>query len=153
MKAEAISQTADNDSTLKEGFDLCRHIFKRNNPYAYATNNTKAKDDSLSFSSFSTNENLEALVMAERQREFFGEGKRWYDLVRYAQRRGSTADMLKYYLGKKFTSGNKDAVFAKLSTITSLFSPIYDNEIKNNALLHQNSVWNTNESSSKTDNL
>lgn len=153
MKAEAISQTADNDSTLKEGFDLCRHIFKRNNPYAYATNSTKAKDDSLSFSSFSTNENLEALVMAERQREFFGEGKRWYDLVRYAQRRGSTADMLKYYLGKKFTSGNKDAVFAKLSTITSLFSPIYDNEIKNNALLHQNSVWNTNESSSKTDNL
>ncbi len=152
MKAEAISQTAENDSILKEGFDLCRHIFHRNNPYAYATNNTKAKDDSLNFKSFASKDALEALVMTERQREFFGEGKRWFDLVRYAQRKGSTADMLKFYLGRKF-SDNKNAIFAKLSSITSLFSPIYDTEMKNNPLLHQNQVWNTNESTSKTDEL
>lgn len=152
MKAEAISQTAETDSALKEGFDLCRHIFRRNNPYAYASNNIKSKEDSLNYSVFNTSDGLEALVMAERQREFYGEGKRWFDLVRYAQRKGGTSQMLKFYLGRKY-SDNKNAVFAKLATIESLFAPIYTNEIKNNPLLHQNSVWKENESTSKTDEL
>ncbi|MCQ2094439.1 MAG: RagB/SusD family nutrient uptake outer membrane protein [Bacteroidaceae bacterium] len=152
MKAEAISQIAQNDSALREGFNLCRNLFRRNNPYAYASNNAKAKEDSLNFDVFKTPAGLESLVMAERQREFFGEGKRWFDLVRYAQRKGGTSEMLKFYLGRKY-SENKNAIFAKLSTITSLFSPIYTNEIKNNPLLHQNSVWKENESTSKTDEL
>ncbi|MBQ1588363.1 MAG: RagB/SusD family nutrient uptake outer membrane protein, partial [Prevotella sp.] len=29
---------------------------------------------------FNTQEGMEALVMQERQREFVGEGKRWFDL-------------------------------------------------------------------------
>ena len=90
--------------------------------------------------------------MAERHREFIGEGKRWFDLVRYAQRRGETETMIKNYLGRKY-SQNKNAVAAKLSTIESLFSPVYKNEMDNNQLLHQNRIWNTSESTSKTDNL
>lgn len=152
IKAEAISQIAENDSMLQIGFNLVRDLFHRNNPYAYATNNNKADNDSLKFESFNSKEGLEALVMAERQREFFGEGKRWYDLVRYAQRKGSTATMLQNYLGRKY-SDNKNAIFAKLATINSLFSPIFLDEMKKNPLLHQNKVWNTNESSSKTDDL
>ena len=95
---------------------------------------------------------IRLMLTAERQREFYGEGKRWYDLVRYAQRRGTTEEMLKNFLGRKYTE-NRNAVFAKLATMQSLFSPIYNNEIKNNSLLHQNSVWSINESSSKTDDL
>ena len=152
MKAEAMSQLYDDEEHLKEAFQLCRHIFKRSNPYAYATNNSYAKNDSLNFEVFNTQEGVEALVMAERQREFIGEGKRWFDLVRYAQRKASTSDMLKKYLGRKY-SENKNAVSAKLATITSLFSPIYINQMKANKYLHQNSVWNANESTSKTDDL
>lgn len=152
MKAEAISQLYTDEANLREGFTLVRHIFKRSNPYAYSTTNSNASNDSLNFETFSTPEGLEALVMAERQREFFAEGKRWFDLVRYAQRKGSTTEMVKNFLGRKY-SENKNAIVSKLSTLESLFSPIYESEIKNNPLLKQNSVWKTNENTSKTDEI
>lgn len=152
MKAEAMSQIYSDEEHLMEAFQLCRHIFRRSNPYAYATNNMTAKNDTLNFTTFSTQENLETLVMQERQREFFGEGKRWFDLVRYAQRKGGTSDMLKKFLGHKY-SENKNAIYAKLSTLPSLFSPIHTDQMKANPLLYQNAVWNQDESTSKTDNL
>lgn len=152
MKAEAMSQLYTDEEHLKEAFTIVRNIFKRSNPYAYATSNTSAGTDSLNFSTFSSPEGIEALVLAERQREFVGEGKRWFDLVRYAQRKGETSTMISRYLGRKYATNSK-AIAAKLATIKSLFSPIYNNEIKKNALLYQNSVWAINETTSKTDEL
>ncbi len=152
MKAEALSQLYSDEEHLKEAFQLARNIYKRSNPYAYSLNNKEADKDSLKFESFNTQDGIESLVMAERHREFIGEGKRWFDLVRYAQRRGETETMIKNYLGRKY-SQNKNAVAAKLSTIESLFSPVYKNEMDNNQLLHQNRIWNISESTSKTDNL
>lgn len=149
MKAEAMSQLYSDEAKLKEAFNLVRMIFKRSNPLAYE--NRPAAADSLDFNVFNTSEGIENLVMQERQREFVGEGKRWFDLVRYAQRRNSTTDMLKL-LTRKY-GDNKKAIEAKLATMLSLFSPIYTNEIKSNNLLHQNPVWGTEESSSRTDNL
>lgn len=149
MKAEAISQLHDDEEHLTEAFNLCRSIYKRSNPGAYQTG---SKGDSLDITIFMSQDGIESLVMAERQREFVAEGKRWFDLVRYAQRRGGTQKMLPL-LTRKFASGNKKAIEAKLSTIQSLFSPIYINEIRNNGLLHQNEVWAVDESTSKTDNL
>ncbi|MCD8235873.1 MAG: RagB/SusD family nutrient uptake outer membrane protein [Prevotellaceae bacterium] len=152
MKAEAMSQLYADEEHLKEAFAIVRNIFKRSNPYAYATNNTNAATDSLNFNTFSTQEGIEALVLAERQREFVGEGKRWFDLVRYAQRKGETSSMISKFLGRKYATNSK-AISAKLATIKSLFSPIYNNEIKKNSLLHQNSIWAINETTSKTDEL
>lgn len=152
MKAEAMSQLYADEDRLKEAFTIVRNIFKRSNPYAYATNNTNAATDSLNFNTFSTQEGIEALVLAERQREFVGEGKRWFDLVRYAQRKGETSSMISKFLGRKYATNSK-AISAKLATIKSLFSPIYNNEIKKNSLLHQNSIWAINETTSKTDEL
>lgn len=152
MKAEALSQLYSDEEHLKEAFQLARNIYKRSNPYAYSLNNKEADKDSLKFESFNTQDGIESLVMAERHREFIGEGKRWFDLVRYAQRRGETETMIKNYLGRKY-SQNKNAVAAKLSTIESLFSPVYKKEMDNNKLLHQNRIWNISESTSKTDNL
>ena len=149
MKAEAMSQIYSDEAHLKEAFNLVRMIFKRSNPLAYENRPTAA--DSLDFNVFNTSEGIENLVMQERQREFVGEGKRWFDLVRYAQRRNSTTDMLKM-LTRKY-GDNKKAIEAKLATMLSLFSPIYTSEIKSNSLLHQNEVWGTEESSSRTDNL
>lgn len=149
MKAEALCQLSADENTLKTAFNLVREIFRRSNPFAYL--NRPAETDSLDFESFNTQSALENLVMAERQREFVGEGKRWFDLVRYAQRHGSTSGMLKM-LTRKY-GDNKKAIEAKLASLKSLFAPINNDELKNNSLLHQNEVWGTTESTSKTDEL
>lgn len=149
MKSEAMSQLYDDEEHLTEAFNLCRYIYKRSNPNAYSNTPT---GDSLLVETFLSPEGIESLVMAERQREFVAEGKRWFDLVRYALRRGGTQDMLTM-LTRKYASDNKKAIEAKLSTIQSLFSPINKDEIKSNGLLRQNEVWATDESTSKTDEL
>ena len=145
MKAEAMAQIYSDEENMKEAFSLVREVFKRSNPYAYQ--NATSSSDSLNFDNFTTRESLTQLIMNERQREFVGEGKRWYDLVRYAQREGSTVNMLKW-LCRKFTD-NQNAIKAKLASMKSLFSPIYTNELKNNSLLHQNEVWGKDESTSR----
>ncbi len=151
MKAEALTMLSEDEENLMNAFTYVREVFKRSNPYAYETTNKTAKEDSLNFASFNTQENMEKLIMAERQREFIGEGKRWYDLVRFAQRRGNTADMLDL-LTRKYASNSK-AIKAKLINMQSLFSPVYNEDIKNNNLLYQNGVWAINKSTSQTDNL
>ena len=149
MKAEAMSQLYSDEENLYKAFWLVREVFKRSNPYAYESRATST--DSLDFDVFNSQEGMEALVMAERQREFVGEGKRWFDLVRYAQRHGGTAEMLEM-LTRKY-GDTSSAIEAKLASLESLFSPIYTDELKYNSLLHQNSVWNDSESTSKTDDL
>jgi hypothetical protein len=150
MKAEAISRLYTDNVNLKEGFDCVRTVFKRSNPYPY--DNTASATDTLVFAqNFDTQSGLESLVMQERQREFICEGKRWFDLVRYAQRRGNTEDMLAL-LTRKYST-NRKAVEAKLADMQSLFSPVNESEIKNNTWLYQNGVWKMTESSSRTDNM
>ena len=157
MKAEALNllyrDASYDEEKQKEAFNLVREIFYRSNPYLYTTNKKNSDPDSLKFDKFMAvdGKDLGKLILAERQREFMFEGKRWFDLVRYAQRTGSTADMLKLLVRKY--GDNQNAIKAKLSTITSLFSPIYKDEMKANKLLHQNAVWKDNESTSKTDDL
>lgn len=151
MKAEAMSQIYTDEEDLMKAYNYVREVFKRSNPYAYEKTNKTAKDDSLSFETFNTPETLEKLVMAERQREFIGEGKRWFDLVRYAQRRGNTSEMLEL-LTRKYANNSK-AIKSKLATIQSLYSPILENEYKNNDLLYQNGLWQTDKSTSQTDKL
>ncbi|MBR2153532.1 MAG: RagB/SusD family nutrient uptake outer membrane protein [Bacteroidaceae bacterium] len=150
MKAEAISRLTSDKVQLKEGFDCVRAVFKRSNPYPYEV--TSSATDTLKFeNNFDTQAGLESLVMQERQREFMCEGKRWFDLVRYAQRRGNTEDMLKL-LTRKYAT-NRKAIEAKLADMQSLFSPVYDGELKSNTWLYQNGVWKQTESSSRTDNM
>ena len=150
MKAEAISRLKTEKQDLKEGFDCVRAVFKRSNPYPYE--NTSSATDTLKFdNNFDNQGGLESLVMQERQREFMCEGKRWFDLVRYAQRRGSTEEMLKL-LTRKYAT-NRKAIEAKLADMQSLFSPVYESELKSNTWLYQNGVWKQTESSSRTDNI
>lgn len=148
MKAEAMTQLSADEENLKSAFKYVREVFKRSNPYAYRPNNPTASNDSLKFDNFSTQAGMERLVLDERQREFVGEGKRWYDLVRYALRRGNTADMLNI-LTRKYT--NSGSIQAKLADMQSLYSPINKSDIRNNNLLYQNGVWSTNETTSRTD--
>lgn len=151
MKAEAMSQLYSDSENLKTAFNYVREVFKRSNPYAYAPSNTVATDSLKFEGNFESQTEMEKLVLAERRREFVAEGKRWFDLVRFALRRGNTSEMVEI-LSRKYAT-NKKAIQSKLADMQSLYSPVYNNEIKNNNLLYQNGVWNVNESSSKTDNL
>lgn len=134
MKAEAITRLeAPTQEQLESAFKNVTMILYRSNP------TVTADRDRLSFSDFSEPSQLFALVMRERRREFFGEGKRWFDLVRMAEHDGSTTNMLTLLLAKYAT--NTNAVKAKLSSMNSLYGPVYEEDLKVNALLHQNPAW------------
>ena len=133
MKAEAISQLYPEDTEkLAEGFGLVNAIYERSNP-------TLPDADKLVATNYATGATLYAFVMRERQREFVGEGKRWFDLVRMALRDGRTRDMLTLLL-KKY-SANQSAVNAKLTPMAALYSPVYREERKVNPNLKQNEAW------------
>ena len=142
MKAEAIAclqeyiLKADDEEMLREGFRMVKGVFSRSNPMIEAA-------DDLTFELYNSAQSLEELVMRERQRELFAEGKRWFDLVRYALRQGNTNKMLNLLVIKYST--NSSAIKAKLATINSLFNPVYQEEIKVNTALVQNPAWVTDE--------
>lgn len=142
MKVEAIAclqqyvLKADDEEQLHEGFRVAYGVFSRSNPMI-------DQADDLAFDNYNSSQLLEEFVMRERQRELFGEGKRWFDLVRYAMRQGSTSKMLNLLVVKYST--NSSAIKAKLATLNSLFNPVYKNELKVNSALVQNPAWVTDE--------
>ena len=121
---------------MRDGFRVAKAVFARSNPMI-------TDEDDLKFENYNTGQALEEFVLRERQREFFGEGKRWFDLVRYALRQGNTSKMLNILTLKYST--NASAIKAKLATINSLFNPVFESEIKVNTALVQNPAWITDE--------
>ncbi|MDD7251414.1 MAG: RagB/SusD family nutrient uptake outer membrane protein [Prevotellaceae bacterium] len=141
MKAEAIACLyAEGAPELEEAFNLVKAVFDRSNPSITAIDEIKYED-------YETPSALLDLIYKERQREFYGEGKRWFDLVRKAEREASTTNAVAL-LSSKFTS-NSSSIKAKLATLPSLYSPIYRDEMKVNTALKQNPVWTSNETSSR----
>ena len=134
MKAEAITRLdAPTTEQLQDAFNCVTMILYRSNP------SVTTDRDKLSFTDYQEPSQLFDLVMRERRREFFGEGKRWFDLVRRAEHDGTTTNMLTLLLTKYAT--NTNAVRAKLASMNSLYSPVYENELKVNPNLHQNPAW------------
>ena len=134
MKAEAITRLdAPTTEQLQDAFNCVTMILYRSNP------SVTTDRDKLSFTDYQEPSQLFDLVMRERRREFFGEGKRWFDLVRMAEHDGTTTNMLTLLLTKYAT--NTNAVRAKLASMNSLYSPVYENELKLNPNLHQNPAW------------
>lgn len=104
-------------------------------------------------------DNCLKMVMNERQIELIGEGKRWFDLVRYAERKGGGSNpdprepeymdgqdgvhaMIDEYLATTYPS-MKATLKNRLKNRYGLYSPIYYMEIKaNDYLIPQNPVWN-----------
>lgn len=134
MKAEAITRLdAPTTEQLQDAFNCVTMILYRSNP------SVTTDRDKLSFTNYQEPSQLFDLVMRERRREFFGEGKRWFDLVRMAEHDGTTTNMLTLLLTKYAT--NTNAVRAKLASMNSLYSPVYEDELKVNPNLHQNPAW------------
>ncbi len=133
MKAEAMTCLAEDGAPeLEEAFNLANAVLDRSNPMIETKNKLK-------YSAYGSASLVLDFIMRERQREFFAEGKRWFDLVRMALRDNSTQKMLNLLTAKYAT--NASAIKAKLATLNSLFSPVLKDEIKVNPALVQNPAW------------
>lgn len=151
IQAEAIARKrTPSADELKKGYQLVQEIFKRNNKglekksagsIENLTETTVAKMGTIedywtNLGNAATRDNLLKLVYRERQREFFGEGKRWFDIVRQGEYAANdVASVL-----NNFTT-LKSAVRNRLKAHKALYCPVYDEEIKVNTNLVQNPVW------------
>lgn len=113
----------------------------------------------LSANSDNTKQKCIDLVMKERLIEFVGEGKRWFDLVRYAERIGGghnpdprepqymdgaegVAQMVSNFLGKGAYSRRAQNLKNRIKNRYGLYCPIYYKELRaNKYLITQNPVW------------
>ena len=164
LKAEAMARLAGfglPDYPERDTYRILDELFRRNNPTA----DTVAAASNLfckrlrSYKAFKAEDDKEngngwkkryedygsplKLAFNERQREFLGEGKRWYDIVRECEFRGATKDVLSDWVGLSSVVRNR------LRSLWSLYNPIYLEELKVNGKeygsktgqLTQNPAW------------
>ncbi len=87
-------------------------------------------------------DNLYLNVLEERQKEFAFEGKRWYDLLRYARRNNFEDQFLITDLVElKAGADNYEIIESYYSDTASYFLPIYQNELNLNPNLEQNPYY------------
>lgn len=152
MEAEALVQLAagsgEEDPQIRQAFNLVQVVNKR----SMKENST----DTLSIDKYPTKEQMELLVLSERQRELCFECKRWFDLIRFAYRHmeGVNADALmaassqwpELYksmvslAARGYTIGS-DVFNLKMRSEPFLYWPIHEDEIKVNSLLKQNPAF------------
>ena len=140
-----IDVTNENQILLMQGYDLVNALFKRSNPtlknpdeFPDAENSSERL--SAAYPLGKSGATLLTLVYNERQREFVGEGKRWYDLVRQAEYDNSTSNVLTSHMAATTIVKNR------LKQLYSMYNPIYAEEMKiagveNGGALVQNPVW------------
>ena len=85
---------------------------------------------------------LENALLLERQKEFAFEGKRWYDLLRFARRNNFQEQKLIIEMAEiKTDFDNYKEILSYYSDTASYFLPIYLEEINKNPNLEQNPYY------------
>lgn len=147
----AVSSMGESDKALaQEGFDLVNAIFERCNPALSpaSTGSGSYVSDRLNdnYANDKTASQLLTLVLDERQREFIGEGKNWFDIVRQCEATYTRSEMNETALSNGDIITLSSAVRNRLRQLYSLYCPIYSEEMKINGVdqggnLVQNPVW------------
>lgn len=124
MKAEALAETRD----FEEANYLLRIVAER----AGTTHTETYNRDSF----------LNALLN-ERAREFGGEGKRWFDLLRFAKKNNfeNKQDLIDILLGKASDANELAIMRTRVIDTMSYYLPIYEDEIQYNKNLVQNPFY------------
>ena len=149
LKAEALSQLlrdgseqeviSYNTPILEQAFNLVNAVNKR----SHCQNNLV---DTLVAGDYLTKEQMQNLVMRERQRELMFEGKRWYDLVRRSRRDGNTTVLTQAALQK--VSTGSALIGNKLTKMDAIYWPYNFDELKVNKNLVQNPAFSSGENES-----
>ena len=174
IKAEALACLGNSNANAVKA--ICNAIHRRSYcnfrdgskvPNEDATKGTigniRATEEKTSTSGGTTTGNVDnvKLVLNERQIELLGEGKRWFDLVRYAERNSYTkndpedprepgvtngqtgvAKMVDEFL-KNAYSNYATTLKNRFKNRWGLYCPIYYMEVKaSNGAIEQNPVWN-----------
>ena len=149
MNTDVAASTDENTdgALVNEGFKLVNALFKRSNPALRADNSNgseyrcdRLKNDYATAGTAKKASDLLTLVYNERQREFVGEGKRWFDIVRQAEFTNDAQTTLTTYITLPTATRNR------LKQLWSLYNPINTDEMKINGVeyggkLVQNPVW------------
>lgn len=142
IKAEALIQKGA--EYYVPAFMLINAVNKRANDVT-----STSRSDTLKLADYSDSKaSMEELLMAERQREFMFEGKRWFDLVRLAQRDGDNTRLVSW-TSRKYIE-NVNAIKIKLADPNIIYFPYAKSELKVNPLLKQNPAFDTGEDSELT---
>lgn len=155
MMAEAYAVRADNGGVKAQDAKACRDIVD-------AIHKRSQLDQTSGLSATSDNNEKKCiqLVMKERLLELTGEGKRWFDLVRYAERfagghnpdpfepqytdgADGVSEIVDNYLAKGAYSRQSAVLKNRIKNRYGLYSPYYYMELRaNKYLFSQNPVWN-----------
>jgi hypothetical protein len=80
--------------------------------------------------------------MEERTKEFGGEGKRWFDLIRYGRRNNyENKDKFISFLIANKPLDKREILRSKYSNPDSWFMPVNQNELDQNSNLVQNPYY------------
>ena len=154
LKAEALTQKIQegedaetsnyNKSLMDQAFSLVNAVNKR-----ALCQNLAQLTDTLTRGSYTSKENFEELVLKERQRELMFEGKRWFDLVRYSQRKGNTDKIAEFAMRKHKSGKTGEGMIANhLKKMDAIYWPYNLDETKVNLNLEQNSAFGSGEDDS-----
>lgn len=125
MKAEALAMQGDYEEAA-ELVNVIRERAQLSEPIAAA----------------STELEMLQLIMDERGREFIGEGKRWYDLLRVGSRNDyQYKDFLISQVLLTAPASGAPIIRSKLLDVNSHYLPIHFDELKSNQLLVQNPYY------------
>lgn len=138
MKAEALAVSGTTASDFDQVASLCNMTYVRAHPDGV---------DSLSHSDSYDKTSAENMVMAERQREFAFEGKRWFDLLRQVRRAGGPTDnIINTLVNDKWSGTPPDGIAGKLSSMGYWYWPIHKDQMDVNDKLKQNDYYQRQES-------
>lgn len=136
MKAEALVQLAKtvdgaaSTALLQEAVDMVNITYLRSNSVLDGA-------QALNLADYPTINDVDLLVLRERQRELMFEGKRWFDLVRWSRREGSTGTLNTFLMrANPGSTGNIGA-----PVLDAMYMPISRRELEANPNLIQNPFY------------
>jgi hypothetical protein len=138
MKAEALALRSESEQDWSEAIDLINTIRQRSN-----LGDFEGQLGPREYSEDLTRETLLEWILYERRMELVGEGKSWYDVLRFG-RRHDNAFKSKFLVESVLTYNNQAGqswLSSVLSNDDALFLPIWEEELKTNTLLVQNPYY------------
>jgi hypothetical protein len=134
MKSEALilRSNGGSEADWQEAINIMNKVRQRSNL------------EELEYSSDLSEEDMLKMLLHERRIEFVGEGKSWYDILRFGRRKNNKYKEL--FLVQNVLNYNIQAGESWLRSVLSnddaLFLPVWEDEIKVNPLLIQNPYYN-----------